>query len=61
VLGLPNIGYRTSQNLFFFGGGSSYTERTGQGNDFELIPMIKVETRHPWVDHLVVNLRFQSI
>jgi len=25
----------------------SCTERTYQGNDFELIPMVKMETRHP--------------
>ena len=25
----------------------SCTERTGQGNDFELIPTVKMETRHP--------------
>jgi len=26
---------------------SSCTERTGQGNEFELIPVVKMETRHP--------------
>ena len=26
---------------------ASCTERTGQGNDFELIPTVKLETRHP--------------
>jgi len=25
----------------------SYTECTGQANDFKLIPMVKMETRHP--------------
>ena len=27
------------------------------GNDYELIPTVKVETRHPVWDHLVVNFR----
>jgi len=35
-------------------------ECTGQGNDFELIPMVKMKTRHPYGDHLVINFR-QSI
>jgi len=32
-------------------------ECTCQGNDFELIPKVKMETRHPVEDHLVVNFR----
>jgi len=35
----------------------SGTERTGQGNDYELIPTIKMETRHPLEIYLVVSFR----
>jgi len=28
----------------------SCTERKGHGNDFELIPIVKMETRHPVVN-----------
>jgi len=41
ILGLPNIGHRREF------GEVSCTERTGQGNDFKLIPTTKMETRHP--------------
>jgi len=30
-------------------------KRTAQGNDFELILTVKMETRHPVEDHLIVN------
>jgi len=36
-------GRRTSQRIW----GGSCTECTGQGNDFELIPVVKMETQHP--------------
>jgi len=34
----------TSQKIW---GEVSYMECTGQGNDFELIPAVKIETRYP--------------
>ena len=43
VLGLPNIGHRTSPKIWEV----SCTERTVQGNGVELIPTVKRETRHP--------------
>jgi len=33
----------------------SWMECTGQRNEFELIPMVKIETRHPVEDHLVMK------
>ena len=35
----------------------SCTECTSHGNDFELITTVKMETRHPVRDHLVMNFR----
>jgi len=32
----------------------SCTECTGQGNDLELISTVKMETKHPYRDHLVI-------
>ena len=40
----------TSQKI----GEVSCTECTGQGNDFELIPTVKMETRHPVVPKVSV-------
>jgi len=40
---LPNIGHWTLAKMWI--GTVSYTERTAHGNDFELIPMVKMETR----------------
>ena len=40
VYGLPNIGRRRKYREV------SCTERTFQGNDFEWIPTVKMETRH---------------
>jgi len=39
------IGRRIDE--FFGGGYSRCTDCTGQGNHFELIPTVKVKTRHP--------------
>ena len=43
VLGLPNIGYRTSPKIW----GGFLCGAYRPGNDFELIPTVKMETIHP--------------
>jgi len=39
----------------------SCTERTRQGNDFELIPTVKIETRHPVVVEGYFRSEFPAI
>jgi len=41
-------------------GWAAYVKCTEQGNDFELMLMVKMKTRHPWRVSLEVNFR-QSV
>jgi len=46
------------EDFFFWGGVRYYVscmECAGQENDFELIPMVKMETRHPEEGYFVMN------
>jgi len=51
---VPSSGVRRCRK---FGGRFFCTECVGQENDFELIPAVKMKTRHPVEDHLVMNFR----
>jgi len=53
VRGLPNIGHRTLPTIWV----GLCVESTAQGNDFELILTVKMETRHPIEGSLVENFR----
>jgi len=43
-IGLRNIGHRTLPRIW---GGTFFVRAYSTGNDFELIPAVKIETRHP--------------